>query len=500
MANKGQEKRKRQAAVLALSVAAAFIVVPAVKSFAQEVFRPTVNVRDYGAVGNGIVNDTAAIQRANDAAAAQGGGVVWFPAGNYKGAGIRIDSNNEFTGEPGATLKHIDGHSGGHLISSRVLTKKGSIVEGSNQLVVSDARGFVPNAVVAVRGAGGASSVQASTLSLPLLIGGSTLSFNQKQWWSQKFNYLLVENEIVSYASYSGSTASGVKRGLFGTKAVNHGRGARVAQLNVLYATVSSIASNVITLDRVAVQGVTSSDVFVGSMNMAVRGLTLDGSRMATDSPNNPFPVNYELARGGVVEGCTIRNGDHGAVSLTRGTTESTVAGNTFLDNGQPSGRLGAGGWAFQAASNNTFANNTIGGDSFNGFFVDDRSQYSTEWDAPSDNNRVIGNRIEIPNKQYYNQGIFIAGGQGNLVEANEIRSSYIAVWIARSEQGLIPVATQGNVVRSNQVYGVDYGLYVSGSNNWFERNQLNNLPNPITDEGAGNQFIENLIETAPAA
>ena len=42
------------------------------------------NVMSYGAVGNGIVDDTAAIQATVAAAAAAGGGVVWFPAGTYK--------------------------------------------------------------------------------------------------------------------------------------------------------------------------------------------------------------------------------------------------------------------------------------------------------------------------------------------------------------------------------------------------------------------------------
>lgn len=42
-----------------------------------------LNVRDYGAVGNGVTDDTAAIQDAIDAAAAAGGGTVFFPAGMY---------------------------------------------------------------------------------------------------------------------------------------------------------------------------------------------------------------------------------------------------------------------------------------------------------------------------------------------------------------------------------------------------------------------------------
>lgn len=42
-----------------------------------------LNVRDYGAVGNGVTDDTTAIQAAITAAGAAGGGTIFFPAGTY---------------------------------------------------------------------------------------------------------------------------------------------------------------------------------------------------------------------------------------------------------------------------------------------------------------------------------------------------------------------------------------------------------------------------------
>ena len=41
------------------------------------------NVRDYGAKGDGAAKDTAAVQRAVDAASAAGGGEVLLPKGTY---------------------------------------------------------------------------------------------------------------------------------------------------------------------------------------------------------------------------------------------------------------------------------------------------------------------------------------------------------------------------------------------------------------------------------
>ena len=46
-----------------------------------------LNVRDFGAVADGQTDDTAALQRALDAAGAGGGGIVWAPRGSYRVAG-----------------------------------------------------------------------------------------------------------------------------------------------------------------------------------------------------------------------------------------------------------------------------------------------------------------------------------------------------------------------------------------------------------------------------
>jgi polygalacturonase len=62
------------------------------------------DVRAYGATGDGRTLDTAAINRAIDAAAAAGGGSVVFPAGTYASYSIHLRSHVALVLGPGSTL------------------------------------------------------------------------------------------------------------------------------------------------------------------------------------------------------------------------------------------------------------------------------------------------------------------------------------------------------------------------------------------------------------
>lgn len=61
--------------------------IGAVSRTAQSKLRDTVSVKDFGAVGDGVADDTAAIRATIDAVGNAGGGAVLFPPGSYKVTG-----------------------------------------------------------------------------------------------------------------------------------------------------------------------------------------------------------------------------------------------------------------------------------------------------------------------------------------------------------------------------------------------------------------------------
>lgn len=62
------------------------------------------NIKTFGATGNGKTLDTPAINKTIDAAAAAGGGTVYFPAGNYLSVSIHLKSNIALYLDQGATI------------------------------------------------------------------------------------------------------------------------------------------------------------------------------------------------------------------------------------------------------------------------------------------------------------------------------------------------------------------------------------------------------------
>lgn len=92
----------RRSLMLAGGAGALFVGFPALARAARP--ENWVNVRDFGASGDGKAIDTPAVNKAIDHAAARGGGTVYFPAGTYVCFTIRLKSNITLHLDNGATI------------------------------------------------------------------------------------------------------------------------------------------------------------------------------------------------------------------------------------------------------------------------------------------------------------------------------------------------------------------------------------------------------------
>jgi hypothetical protein len=83
----------------------------AVARTAQSKMRESLSVKDFGAVGNGLTDDTISVQAAIDAANAAGGGAVYFPPGTYLCTRLTVYSKVELigAGKDSTTIKLKNG-------------------------------------------------------------------------------------------------------------------------------------------------------------------------------------------------------------------------------------------------------------------------------------------------------------------------------------------------------------------------------------------------------
>ncbi len=117
----------------------------------------TINVKDFGAKGDGITDDTAAVQASISAAQQKGGGTVYFPNGVYAVLNLQVYSHVNLLGESDATLLKKGGGEDSHIVrmigsltSSRTLLSTDSSM-GNRNVAVKSNSGFQVGDYVVLR-------------------------------------------------------------------------------------------------------------------------------------------------------------------------------------------------------------------------------------------------------------------------------------------------------------------------------------------------------------
>ena len=403
------------------------------------------DVRDFGASISATwqVNQDA-FQQANDACYSVGGGRVLIPNGKWTVKGVWQDSHVEFYGK-GATLVHPDGLTA-NMISSRNRITTGSIDTGGTALTVASTDNIEVGTLVAIRGAGGKSIRQSSTLASTITSTDTTIPITSVIAFAN-IERGIIGNEIIAWTGISGNSFTGVQRGMFGTTAVSHAIGDVLYQACRHYTVVNAINDNVLTVDTIAIMGVTNAEVTIGIISPKITNLNFDGKRILPNGGDNIVPVIWSLVRYGIIDKGEYKNGELGAIQLLHGSRDCIINMPVCKDTGKPTIGIGSVIWMFRGCCRNTVIAPILFGDCYNGIYIDDRTSTSTEWDASCDDNTIIAPNINIK-RNGSNSGVNIVGSQRNKVIGGNIRGT-----------------RSGGIINSNQSYTHDGSKVPAGGN-----------------------------------
>jgi hypothetical protein len=233
--------------------------------------------------------------------------------------------------------------------------------------------------------------------------------------------YIKVDNEIIGYTSFSGSTLVGVTRGAKGSTAASHLNLAavdRVVYDNYFILAVTGAGPYTLTLDRlVTCVTMTAVDSVIGPADCSFTGtITFDGNKPAVDTSANGGAIQiFHGCRLKVERTCVFQNFDHFGVFTVQ--HPFAVVDGTFQNLGWPTTTgIGFSVLFFQGSKYCTAY-----GDYFNvnaGPVCDDRTNAAQVYD-----NSPIG-CIMLPRSiKYVKQGITLEGTSQSFAYAPRIEN-----------------------------------------------------------------------------
>ena len=307
--------------------AAAWATIPRAQANAAPVGLSQVNVKHYGATGDGTTDDTAAIHAARDAAGI--GGRVFFPAGNYLVSGLWADvASQTWQLSDGAVITRKAGSphvlrvlGAGFTVTGGVLDgNTGTVHDGSERVMVVTNGGGALIEKVTVRNspyigveAYNVNNVKVIGCTFTANYGGSIFCQNNLAGPSNIYDITITDNLIEESASQT-DHASGI--GVFGSSKEQRINRVTISGNKIIlpYNQKSDSTgcigpincTDVVVLDNVCIGSAISiscQNAVRGVIaNNEVRGFSMIGIELPVDPRHGPAEVNSVSVAGNVID------------------------------------------------------------------------------------------------------------------------------------------------------------------------------------------------------
>jgi hypothetical protein len=340
----------------------------------QDKGRESVSVKDFGAVGDGVTDDTAAVQNAIAAAQAVSGAVK-FPYGTYKiTSSLTVGNQVDIIGERGAVLKRyadiqimnitgtyvrvssLDFDGNKATFPSPTYTGVAIIFVTGSFNVIEDCDIYNGNAQgIALDGQ--STTCQFNMVHDNYIWGCSGVGVSQS-----KSTDNVIANNTIRNNGYEGITVDNAsyRTVVNGNRLDGNCNAGGVASIGMDSASLNSITGNVITATGSSLPGIKTQNNIAGSSYNIITGNTLiDGGAYGIHLyANGTYTSNHNVITGNVIRGFSTS-----AVQLDSGCNNNTVTGNhsdkLVVDNGFNNLKQ-TGSVAFRAY-NNTLRSNVTG-------------------------------------------------------------------------------------------------------------------------------------------